>query len=262
MMKKGMKGLFVGMVLILLFMKFWPWQEPVQTVSARAQSGGQVLLFIGRNIPGRNQEAMLLCIMDGAGDKTQMVSLCADTYVEISDGESGTLAQVYRTGGKSLLQSSIQENFQIPIHGCIEADFSGMDKVVDALGGILLDGQLRNGQQAMAYLQDSPQQHPEARQQAFILAVGKQMTQAGFWKLQRSARYLLPLLKTDLSLGKLMKLGQRLIPAVQGVGLEMDCVPKEGTWEMRQIQGAMVRFANMEENQKYLQKTMEKAEGK
>lgn len=261
-MKKGIKGLFVGMVLMLLFVKLWPWQEPVQTVSARAQGGGQVLLFVGKNIPSAQQEAMLLCIMDAAGDKTYMVSLCTDTYMKIPGGESGTLAQVYHTGGKSLLQSTIQENLQILIHGCVEADFSGMGKVVDALGGVTLDGQMRNGQQAMAYLQDGPKQNRESRQQAFILAVGKQMTQAGFWKLQRSVRYLLPLLKTDLPLGKLMKLGQRLIPAVQGVGLEMDCVPKEGTWEMGQIQGAAVRFANMEKNQKYLQKILGNAEVK
>lgn len=146
--------------------------------------------------------------------------------------EDCTFLSVYREKGIKGLQEKIENSLSCTIAGYLMVDFSGLGPMVDALGSVEIAGKTYSGQALGNYLQTlgGNSQGAYAQQDA-VLAVGRRFCSAGFWKGQNALRKLLKVTDTNLSLSALVKIGSKLIPALEGKGLHRYCLPDAGRWE-------------------------------
>ena len=182
-------------------------------------------LLLGTDIQEKGMaEIILLCTVDKEAQRVSIAGLSPDRKMATENGEN-TLRTIYRNGGSTQLVNTLEKNMLIELYGCVEVDFSGIPKVVDALGGVEINGQNRDGAAVMSYLRDCQSDASGMeKQQTAILAVAKELTGASFWKMQKATRKLLPLLDCDMSTAKLIRLGKLLVPALQRNCVEINSI--------------------------------------
>ena len=186
------------------------------------QDGGILLVDQGGDL-------FLACLWDGGN--THLISI-QPTACPIARTDK-TFRDIYKEAGIGELKKWISRSLSAGISGYLEVDFSRIEGVVDALGGVELAGKTCDGQAFEAYLTDQPTDVTGAKaQQNAVLAVGRRFCSAGFWKAQNALGKLLRITDTDLSFGSLVKIGKKLIPALEGKGLYQHCLPVDGKWEL------------------------------
>lgn len=193
------------------------------------QDGGILLADKGGNL-------FLVCLWDG--ENTHLISILPTAF-PIGQKEE-TFREIYAGGGIGELKKWISRSLSAGISGYLEVDFSRVDGVVDALGGVELAGKSCDGQTFESYFHNLPNDSTGAKaQQNSVLAVGRRFCNAGFWKAQNALGKLLKITDTDLSLSALMKIGKKLIPALDGKGLYQHCLPDQGKWEATDLSGVL-----------------------
>ncbi len=200
-----------------------PADEAYEVFSRQdTQNAGVLLADKGGN-------AILVCLVEEGN--TRLISILPSACPK--GEESTTFQSVYQKEGISGLKQKIAQSLSCDIAGYLKVDFSRLAPVVDALGGVEIEGKTYVGQELNNYLQNLSSDSTGARaQQDVVLAVGRRFCSAGFWKGQNALRKLLQVTDTDLSISALMKIGKKLIPALEGKGLYRYCLPDQGKWEM------------------------------
>lgn len=91
---------------------------------------------------GRTDTIIVLAV-DTPNSRAALISLPRDIYLPIPGVGYSRINTAYPYGeerkpggGIALLESTIEKNFDIPIHSYVRVDFSGFEEVVDALGGV------------------------------------------------------------------------------------------------------------------------------
>lgn len=84
---------------------------------------------------GRSDVIMIVSI-DNKNQKIKLSSILRDTYVNIPGRGMDKLNHAYAFGGPQLSISTINSNFDLDIKDFIAVDFSGMEKIVDRVGGV------------------------------------------------------------------------------------------------------------------------------
>ena len=193
------------------------------------QGGGILLADKGGNL-------FLVCLWEGGN--THLISI-QPTACPIGQKDE-TFREIYADSGIGELKKWISRSLSAGISGYLEVDFSRMEGVVDALGGVELAGKSYNGQAFESYFHDLPNDSTRAKaQQNSVLAVGRRFCNAGFWKAQNALGKLLKITDTDLSLSALIKIGKKLSPALDGKGLYQHCLPDQGKWEIPDLPGML-----------------------
>lgn len=204
--------------------------EAVEVFSRQDTKDGGILLA------DQGGDLFLVCLWDG--DSTHLISILPSAY-PIAQKDK-TFREIYMDGGVGELKKWISRSLSVGISGYLEVDFSRIDGIVDALGGVELAGKTYTGQSFKAYLNTFPNDSAGAKaQQNGILAVGKRFCSAGFWKAQNALGKLLRITDTDLSFSVLIKIGKKLIPALEGKGLYQHCLPANGNWELTDSAGIL-----------------------
>jgi LCP family protein required for cell wall assembly len=115
-----------------------------------------------------------------------VVSLPRDSWVSIPGHGKAKLNAAFSWGGSPLLIDTVQRLSKVRIDHLAVIDWSGFKALTDAVGGVDLDGEHMNGEQALKYVRerynlprgDFDRTH---RQQAFLRAVlSKTMTKSTF----------------------------------------------------------------------------------
>jgi LCP family protein required for cell wall assembly len=124
-----------------------------ETPAALAESGlrpleqTQNILLIGTDqkdldTVGRTDTVIILAL-DIPNQRAAMISIPRDTYLAIPGYGYSRINQAYALGeerqpggGIDLLATTIEKNFDIPIHNYVRIDFSGFKDVIDAVGGV------------------------------------------------------------------------------------------------------------------------------
>ena len=165
------------------------------------------------------------------GENTRLISILPNASPK---GEGNrTFLSVYQKEGIGGLKKRVENSLSCSIAGYLEVDFSALAPMVDALGGVEIDGKTFKGVEFEQYLQGlSGGSNGAYAQQNAVLAVGRRFCSAGFWKGQNALRKLLKVTDTDLSLTVLVKIGNKLIPALEGSGLTRYCLPNSGGWDL------------------------------
>lgn len=88
-------------------------------------------------------DTIIVLALDLPGQRAALISLPRDIYLPIPGYGYSRINMAYALGeerqpggGVNLLASTIEQNFDIPIHNYVRIDFSGFKDMVDAVGGV------------------------------------------------------------------------------------------------------------------------------
>ncbi len=85
---------------------------------------------------GSRSDATMIVRVSPASGKVALLSIPYDTFVHIAGTSGSNKISDALNYGPSALVKTIQENFHIPINAFVGVNFSGLEKLVQALGGI------------------------------------------------------------------------------------------------------------------------------
>ena len=223
-------------------------------------------------------DSIILCTFCPEKKNIIITSFLRDLYVKIPDHQNNRLNAAYAFGGMELLQQTIEENFQIPIHGCIEADFSQFPQIIDVLGGVsielrkdeadsinqkipgtLTEGvQTLNGNQALAYsrirnLDSDGDFSRTARQRKLISSLLDRYRDASLLTILSAVVDTLPMVTTTLSKKQIIMLTAKLFPLLDAPRFTNQRIPADGTFCYQTIRDMEVLTADLEEIRTQLQ---------
>ena len=191
--------------------------------------GSQNALSTGILLADTGGNAFMVCVLEE--ESTQFISILPTSTPK--EGLNTSFLSIYQKEGIDRLKQEIAKSLSLKVDGYLEVDFSGLSSVVDALGGMTMEGKTYTGQELEGYFQrPSTDQTTATAQQDVVLAVGRRFCSAGFWKGQKAFRKFMKITETDLSVSALMKIGKALIPALEGKNLQRACLPLEGNWNL------------------------------
>ncbi|NLZ47527.1 MAG: LCP family protein [Clostridiales bacterium] len=87
---------------------------------------------------GRSDSIMVLSL-DKARKKIKLFSIMRDSYVHIDGRGEDKITHAYYFGGPQLAIKTINENFGLNIRDFVTVNFFGLEKIIDALGGVEID---------------------------------------------------------------------------------------------------------------------------
>ncbi len=228
-------------------------------------------------------DTMMLVTLDNANKQIKLTSFLRDSYVKIAGKNiSQKLNTAYFYGGVQMLSDTLEMNFKVDIQYYALVDFEIFTTIVDELGGINVDvtkkesnytynsgdvgvpvripaGEdvLLNGEEALWYSRirylDSDFQRTQ-RQRKVITAIVEKASTKSLPELYSLAETIIPLIKTNMSSGKIMSLGLSAVKnRVYNYPIVQHQVPAEGTWRSETISGVgSCLVMDIEQNQRLL----------
>lgn len=99
------------------------------------------VLILGLDNCGRSSrsDSIMLATWNSKSRELSVTSLARDLYVEIPDNENNKLMTAYPLGGVELVKKTIKLNFGVDVDYTMTFDFSGFEKVIDAIGGVSVE---------------------------------------------------------------------------------------------------------------------------
>ena len=86
-------------------------------------------------VGGQRSDTIMVARIDPADTQVHIVSFPRDLFLELSTGETTRINAAYGQG-RQVLIDTIQQNFGIAINHYVEIDFTGFQRLVDAIGGV------------------------------------------------------------------------------------------------------------------------------
>ncbi|MFV0557463.1 MAG: LCP family protein [Enterococcus sp.] len=106
-------------------------QEPFSILLMGVDTGE-----LGRTEQGRS-DAMMVATVNPTEEKTTIVSIPRDTYVEIvGKGTQDKINHAYAFGGAGMAMDTVQNYLEVPIDHYAVINMEGIEQLVDAVGGI------------------------------------------------------------------------------------------------------------------------------
>ena len=114
--------------------------------------------------------------LNPAATRASVVSIPRDSWVAIPDRGSGKISSAYGMGGPTLLVQTVEQLTHVRIDHFAIIDYAGFQHMVDAVGGIDVQGSHMGGQEALAYVSQgtaNPVEYRDrlARQQTALRAL-------------------------------------------------------------------------------------------
>lgn len=259
------------------------WQQ-LRSDLARPDAKTVNLLLIGHD--RREDEAisradaMILCTFDREQQRLTMTSFLRDTWLTIPGRGKDRLNAAYAYGGAELLKKTLTENYEIPIDGCLEVDFSQFSGVIDALGGVTLTLRadeaefinrntgsaltggacLLTGREALTYarirtLDADGDFSRTARQRKVVGAVVDAYRDAGLSSLLKLLKQVLPMLSTDMTESRLLMLALEVFPMLSDMEITSQTVPGPGSCTDETVNGMAVLVPDLEAARALLHET-------
>ncbi|HAP15034.1 MAG TPA: LytR family transcriptional regulator, partial [Lactococcus sp.] len=147
-----------------------------QAEASRAISENKPLSFLIMGLDSRQEDlsgrtdSLMLVTVNPTTKQTTMVSIPRDTFIEAADGSitaSNKINAAYVQGGAAASIAAVNQLLQLDIDHYVTMNFSGIEHLVDALGGITVNSDLDfkvddmtfhkgentlNGKEALAYV--------------------------------------------------------------------------------------------------------------
>lgn len=229
--------------------------------------------------PCARSDTIILCTLDPAGKQLTLTSFLRDLYVPISGHGNNRINAAYAFGGTALLKQTLEEVFDLEIHGCVEVDFSQFCQIVDLLGGVtislrqdeaelinletcasLSEGeQLLNGQQALSYarirrLDKDGDFSRTDRQRRVLRAIWDAYRESGTATMLRLLQKVLPMITTDMSTTQILGCAMSILPQLSDIRITSQRIPQNGQYTDQRIDGMWVLVPDLEAAREILQK--------
>ena len=88
----------------------------------------------GENV--QRSDTMILLSFNTSKKTITLTSIMRDQYVKIPGYGQTKLNHAYQYGGMSLMNQTLEDHFGLEIHGNVEVNFTGFEKIIDHLGGV------------------------------------------------------------------------------------------------------------------------------
>ena len=199
-------------------------------------------------------DTMMVAAVDPKKKQASLLSVPRDTRVHIDGYGYEKINAAFMLGGRKLAQSTVEDFLGTPIDHYVMINNRAFKKVIDAIGGIDIDVEMRmeyedpwdddgglvidlypgyqhlNGKQAIGYVRYRDEEGDIgriARQQKFVKAVMEKVTSPGIiTDLPEIASVVYKNIETDMSLRQLLELAGALKEA-RGQGLKAEMIPGE-----------------------------------
>lgn len=191
-------------------------------------------------------DAIIIATLDTEHKKLKITSIMRDSYVDIEGYGKDKINHAYAYGGAELAMNTLNKNFDLNIEDFATVDFSSLPKIVDQLGGIDLNidseemefingyiGDINNvngtdasqitkpgihhvnGTQAMAYCRiryTSGDDYKRTERQREVLSqLFNKIMEMPVIEYPELLSELLPMVKTSLSSGEILELGNEVL---------------------------------------------------
>lgn len=182
---------------------------------------------LGRTDQGRS-DAIMVATVNPTDGQTTIVSIPRDTYVEIvGHGTSDKINHAYAFGGAAMSMDTVQKYLDIPIDHYIAMNMAGIKELVDAVGGVDVNNNLKfekddftfdigkihlTGDQALSYTRmryDDPSGDygRQGRQRDVVAAVAKKaLSLDGVTQYQNVLSAIESNMKTDMDFSTMQKI--------------------------------------------------------
>ena len=191
-------------------------------------------------------DAIIIATLDTEHKKLKITSIMRDSYVDIEGYGKDKINHAYAYGGAELAMNTLNKNFDLNIEDFATVDFSSLPKIIDQLGGIDLNidseemefingyiGDINNvngtdasqitkpgihhvnGTQAMAYCRiryTSGDDYKRTERQREVLSqLFNKIMEMPVIEYPELLSELLPMVKTSLSSGEILELGNEAL---------------------------------------------------
>lgn len=182
---------------------------------------------LGRTDTGRS-DAIMVATVSPEDNKTQIVSIPRDTYMEIVGyGTNDKINHAYAFGGPAMAMDSLEKYLDIPIDHYASINMQGIKDLVNAVGGVTVNNNLEfsseghmfgigqitiNGDQALAYVRmryDDPQGDygRQERQRLVVEGIAKKLISlSGVTQYQAVLDAVSENMRTDMDFGMMQKI--------------------------------------------------------
>ncbi|MGL5296084.1 MAG: LCP family protein [Culicoidibacterales bacterium] len=196
-------------------------------------------------------DSMMILTLNPQTNKIYLTSLMRDMLVPIPGHGNDKLNHAYAYGGPTQALQVLNDVLDLNIQYYASVDFQGLQKVVDAIGGVAIDIDSEElvhmqsvgitttgvhqltGEQALAYSRiryaTGGDYARTQRQQEVILSLGSSLNQIGINGAMTLVSELLPNIETNIDMGTMFSLGTTAV----GIGLgQVDQLrfPEDGTF--------------------------------
>lgn len=245
------------------------------------------ILLIGqdrRPDQGRQRsDSMILVTVNKQKKTLVMTSFMRDLYVSLPEWNGRTFAPNrlnvnYALGGMGMLDKCLEETFGVVVDHNIEVDFSGFERIIDALGGVNINltaaeaDYIRNSQgglhagvnrlygaAALSYSRirelDGDYQRT-ARQRRVLTAILERCRNMDATTVMRLVDTVLPIITTDMTNSDITRYVVELLPLLPELTVESQTVPARGTYSHQLIRGMSVVVADFDECRQFLEETI------
>ncbi|HBN84513.1 MAG TPA: hypothetical protein DDZ89_11780 [Clostridiales bacterium] len=219
-------------------------------------------------------DTMILATLNVKEHSIQLTSFMRDLYVQIPGYKDNRINLSYQLGGMSLLQETIEKNFQIPVDGNIEVDFKAFEKAIDSIGGIdveLNTSEARylgyekagtahmDGRMALIYARlravGNCDYERTERQRKVLTAAFEKVTNMNPVKVIDLLNQCLPMVTTDMTNMEIIRLATKVL-SVDYNKPETFRIPIDGAYKAEVIRGMEVLKPDLDKNRKALQESL------
>lgn len=242
------------------------------------------ILLIGQDRrPGEGRarsDAMILCTINKEKKTITMTSFLRDLYVQIPGYQDTRMNAAYALGGMELLDETLMVNFGVHVDANVEVDFEAFQSVVDVMGGVdisLTEAEANylnnsnsdwyftaglshlNGEQALTYSRirylDSDFFRTD-RQRNVITSLIENVRDADLDHLLGLVNTLLPMIRTDMTDGQIVRYAMDLFPILADCTLGSQRIPTDDGFEYATVRGMSVIIPYLDVNRQFLLDTL------
>lgn len=257
--------------------------EPVENVTDSDNTIN--ILLVGQDRRGgqyrQRSDAMILCTINKSKKTLVFTSFLRDTWVSIPGYYNERLNVPYALKGFGLLNDTLEHNFGVRADYNVEVDFSGFEKIIDAVGGVsisltsaeayhlnemgfgwtLTKGvNLLNGIQALKYSQirrlDSDFGRTN-RQRTVLYALVETAKSLNATQLYELVNTFLPMVRTDMTEADVAKLMLEMVPILPELTMTDQSIPYGDAYQFASIDGKSVIVLNEENLKKNIDRLKE-----
>ena len=247
-------------------------EEPVEVI-VNEDHVYNILLIGQDRRPGQGRQrsdAMILCTVNMDKKTLVMTSFLRDTYVKIPDYNgkkygSNRLNVPYAVGGMEMLDECMLMNFGIEIDHNIEVDFSGFEKIINAVGGVNIEltsaeanhlgGGLKkglnrlDGEKALAYSRIRALDNDFGRtnrQRKVLLAIFERVRDMNLTDILALTETVFPMITTDMTNADIVNYVVDIFPILLSLEVTTQSAPQEGEYRGAKINGMSVLVPDLE----------------
>lgn len=204
------------------------------------------VLLIGKDKESKEgsvrTDTIMLLSYNEKSNNIKMTRIPRDLYVS-TDGYEGKINGLYESKGLSVLKSTISDYFGVPITNYVETDFDGLTKIVDSMGGIEVNSNIKidetnnkevgsdifvskgdvnlNGEQALAYSRirkiDNDIERGKRQEQVINAMLDKLSSPSQVMNAEKNVETISDYVSTDVTASQIVD----LIPkAIKGPSIE------------------------------------------